>query len=253
MTSASEQSTPGPAEFGSDRVVGPVTGRRLVDAVALMDRLRSPGGCPWDAEQTHDSLVKYLVEECYELVQAIEDGDESAIREELGDVLLQVLFHARVAAETPRAQGGFDIDDVAGDLVDKLIRRHPHGFPPAAPDGTVGSVEPVASAADQQVRWDELKKAERGRGSVLDGVALGQPAIALAAKLGARAAKFGVAAPPPAGESDAERIFRIAYAAGARGDDPESALRAVARAHAATLSAAFEAALEVDTGTSDSR
>ena len=96
-----------------------------------MDRLRSPGGCPWDAEQTHDSLVRYLVEECYELVQAIEDGDEAAIREELGDVLLQVLFHARVAAETPRSDGGFDIDDVAGDLVDKLIRRHPHVF--AAP------------------------------------------------------------------------------------------------------------------------
>ena len=202
-----------------------------------MDRLRSPGGCPWDAEQTHDSLVRYLVEECYELVQAIEDGDAAAIREELGDVLLQVLFHARVAAETPRSDGGFDIDDVAGDLVDKLVRRHPHVFP--APDG--GAVEAVASAADQQVRWDELKKTERGRGAVLDGVALGQPALALAAKLGARAEKFGVAVAPPAGESDAERIFRIAYAAGARGDDPESALRAVARGHAEALSAAFAA------------
>ena len=238
MTSGSESSDPGgSAESGSDRVA--VAGRRLLDAVAVMDRLRSPGGCPWDAEQTHDSLVRYLVEECYELVQAIEDGDEVAIREELGDVLLQVLFHARVAAETPRDDGGFDIDDVAGDLVDKLVRRHPHVF-----GSTDAVLEPVASAADQQVRWDELKKTERGRGAVLDGVALGQPALALAAKLGARAAKFDVTVDPPAGESDAEQIFRIAYAAGARGDDPESALRAVARAHAARLSAAFTKAVE---------
>jgi XTP/dITP diphosphohydrolase len=210
-----------------------VAGYRLLDAVAVMDRLRSPGGCPWDAEQTHGSLLRYLVEECYELVQAIEDGDEAAIREELGDVLLQVLFHARVASETRREDGGFDIDDVAGDLVDKLIRRHPHVFPAAD-----GVAEPVASAADQQVRWDELKKAERGRGAVLDGVALGQPAAALAGKLGARAAKFGVEVPLPAGDDDAARMFRIAYAAGARGEDPESALRTVARAHAAAMNAA---------------
>ena len=237
MTSGSERSIPDPPDgaSGSDGLASSVTGRRLLDAVAVMDRLRSPGGCPWDAEQTHGSLLRYLVEECYELVQAIEDGDEAAIREELGDVLLQVLFHARVAAETPRSDGGFDIDDVAGDLVDKLIRRHPHVFPSRAG----GVVEPVASAADQQVRWDELKKAERGRGAVLDGVALGQPAIALASKLGARATKFGLSVDPPAGESDAEQIFRIAYAAGARGDDPESALRAVARAHATVLSTAF--------------
>ena len=91
-----------------------------------MDRLRSPGGCPWDAEQTHESLLPYLIEECYELYQAIEDGDGAAMREELGDVLLQVLFHARVAAEG----GGrsFDIDDVAADLVAKLVGRHPHVF-----------------------------------------------------------------------------------------------------------------------------
>ncbi|MDN5920493.1 MAG: nucleoside triphosphate pyrophosphohydrolase, partial [Pseudonocardia sp.] len=98
----------------------------LLDAVAVMDRLRSPGGCPWDAEQTHASLLRYLVEECYELHQAIEDGDRTEMREELGDVLLQVLFHSRVAAEADDAP--FDIDDVASGLVDKLVGRHPHVF-----------------------------------------------------------------------------------------------------------------------------
>ncbi|ACV80725.1 MazG family protein [Nakamurella multipartita] len=221
----------------------------LLEAVAVMDRLRSPGGCPWDVEQTHASLVRYLLEECYELVEAVESGDRAAIREELGDVLLQVLFHARIAAETPRDQGGFDIDDVAGDLVAKLVRRHPHVF---------GSAPEQWTAADQQQRWDELKKTERGKSGVLDGVAFGQPAVALAAKLGARAATFGLDVPPvtgvagpadgdsadgdPAGSAEvtavAEELFRIAYAAGARGQDPESALRAVARTHAAALAAA---------------
>ncbi|MET0967364.1 MAG: MazG family protein [Nakamurella sp.] len=210
------------------------SGQRLLDAVAVMDRLRSPGGCPWDAEQTHNSLLRYLIEECYELVAAIELGDSAAIREELGDVLLQVLFHARIAQETPVADGGFDIDDVAGELVDKLVRRHPHVFDPTA--------AAVGNASDQQLRWDELKKTENGRSGVLDGVAFGQPSTALAAKLGSRAAKFGIDLPPPAGETPAEAIFRIAYAAGARGEDPESALRAVALAHAAALAGAQTAA-----------
>jgi len=211
----------------------PVTGRRLLDAVAVMDRLRSPGGCPWDAEQSSASLLRYLVEECYELVEAIELGAPGAIREELGDVLLQVLFHARISAETPIADGGFDIDDVAADLVDKLVRRHPHVFDTEA--------EPVWSASDQQHRWDELKMTEQGRSGVLDGVAFGQPATALAAKLGSRAAKFGVQVEPPSGASPAEALFRIAYAAGARGEDPESALRAVAMAHADALATADRA------------
>jgi XTP/dITP diphosphohydrolase len=208
-------------------------GAHLLDAVAVMNRLRSPGGCPWDAEQTHASLLRYLIEECYELVGAIEAGDAVAIREELGDVLLQVLFHARIAAETPAAAGGFDIDDVAGDLVDKLVRRHPHVFDAAA--------APVSTAADQQRRWDELKKTEQGRSGVLDGVAFGQPAAALSAKLGSRAAKFDLRVEPLSGDSPAQALFRIAYAAGARGEDPESALRAVAIAHAHALSAAERA------------
>ncbi len=99
-----------------------------------MDRLRSPGGCPWDAEQTHDSLAPYLVEEVYETIDAIESGDMAHLAEELGDVLLQVVFHSRVAAE---AADGFDIDDVAGHLVEKLVRRHPHVFA----DGDASSPE----------------------------------------------------------------------------------------------------------------
>ncbi len=205
-------------------------GRHLLDAAAVMDRLRSPGGCPWDADQTHESLVRYLIEECYELVAAIERSDPSAMREELGDVLLQVLFHARIAAERSAENGGFDIDDVADDLVEKLVRRHPHVFDP--------DHAPVHTASDQQERWDELKKTETGRSGALDGVAFGQPASALAAKLGSRAKKFGIDIDPPAGETAAEAMFRIAYAAGARGDDPESALRAVALAHADAMAAA---------------
>jgi XTP/dITP diphosphohydrolase len=204
-------------------------GSALLRAVEVMDRLRSAGGCPWDAEQTHDSLRRYLVEECYELLEAIEQNDDQAIREELGDVLLQVLFHARIAAERTPADGGFDIDDVAAGLVDKLIRRHPHVF---------GNADAIDSAADQQVRWDALKRQERGRSSVLAGVALGQPAVALAAKIGARAAKAGVEVQLPAGDSVGEQLFRLAFAAGARGEDPELELRAVAKAVAGRLDAA---------------
>lgn len=224
--------SPRPAPLQDTSPAGPAApGDRLLEAVAVMDTLRSPGGCPWDAAQTHRSLLRYLVEECYELVQAIEDDDSAAMREELGDVLLQVLFHARVAAETPQDQGGFTIDDVAGDLVDKLVRRHPQVF---AGDASPESA-PV-TAQDQQSRWDEVKKTERagknGRAHALDGVALGQPAAALAGKLGSRAVKFGDSTPLPDGDSPAEQLFRIAYAAGAAGIDPETALREVARAHA---------------------
>lgn len=198
-----------------------------------MDRLRSPGGCPWDAEQTPTTLLRYLVEECYELVDAIERGDAGAVREELGDVLLQVLFHARIAAETPREQGGFDIDDVAGDLVAKLVRRHPHVF--ADPDRAGAESARLRTAADQQRRWDELKRAEPGRSGPLDGVPLGQPAAALAGKIGARAARHGLPLDLPTGDSVGERLYRIAASAGAAGDDPESELRAIARRQAARL------------------
>lgn len=222
-------------------------GGLLLEAVAVMDRLRSPGGCPWDAEQTHVSLLRYLIEECYELVDAVERGDRPGIREELGDVLLQVLFHARIAAETPADRGGFDIDDVAGDLVDKLLRRHPHVFGTAtattsATDATAGPDDapsdvttPTLAAADQQDRWDQLKKFEQGRSGALAGVPLGQPSAALAGKLGQRAERFGLRVELPAGDSVGEQLFRIAFQAGARGEDPESAMREVARAHAQAL------------------
>jgi len=124
-------------------------GTALLRLVEVMDTLRV--NCPWDARQTHRSLAPYLLEECYEALEALEGGDESALRDELGDVLLQVVFHARVAAE--RTDGtGFDIDDVAAGIVEKLIRRHPHVF---------GDVQ-VSGPEDVKRNWDAIKAAERG-------------------------------------------------------------------------------------------
>ncbi len=217
-----------------DRVVAAPrrAGDALLDAVAVMDRLRSPGGCPWDAEQTHESLLQYLVEECYELYQALEDGDRPAVREELGDVLLQVLFHARVAAEHPTDP--FDVDDVAGELVAKLVGRHPHVF--------AGS-EVVDTAERQEHRWEELKRAEKQRGSSVDGVPLGQPAVALAAKLTSRTARAGLPADLlPTGSGVGERLFALAAAAKLAGIDPEAELRGAARRFADTVRAAEKAA-----------
>ncbi|HEX6403186.1 MAG TPA: MazG family protein [Pseudonocardiaceae bacterium] len=233
-------------------------GAALLDAAAVMDRLRSPGGCPWDAEQTHRSLMPYLIEEAYELYQALEDNDLEAVREELGDVLLQVLFHARVAQEQ---SGGFDIDAVAADLVAKLVTRHPHVF--------AGS-EQVHTAAEQEIRWEQLKRTEKRRESSLDGVALAQPAVALAAKLVSRAAKAGLprdlllgaavlpgadppGADPPgadlpgAGPSGADgdtgaSLFALSAAAKLTGEDPEAALRCVARRFADEVRAAERSA-----------
>jgi XTP/dITP diphosphohydrolase len=184
-----------------------------------MDRLRSPGGCPWDAEQTHDSLVKYLVEEAYELVEAIEEDDWAMLREELGDVLLQVFFHARIAQE--HATDPFSIDDVVGDLVQKLMYRHPHVF---------GEVD-AATPEQVQANWDELKAAEKQRDSVVDGVPLGQPALALAAKLRSRATKGGVVAALPGSQEIGPRLLRLAAEAQDSGVDPEAALRDAARAY----------------------
>jgi XTP/dITP diphosphohydrolase len=208
-------------------------GAALLDAVAVMDRLRSPGGCPWDAEQTHRSLMPYLIEETYELYEALEDSDTEALREELGDVLLQVLFHARVAQEPP---GGFDIDAVATGLVAKLVARHPHVF--------AGS-EQVHTVSEQEIRWDELKRTEKRRQSSVDGVALGQPAVALAAKLVSRATKAalpvdlfpGAELTGPVGDIGTSLFARCA-AAKLAGEDPEAALRCVARRFADDVRAA---------------
>lgn len=193
-------------------------GARLLDLVAVMDRLRSPGGCPWDAEQTHESLVKYLVEESFELVEAIEEGDREMLREELGDVLLQVLFHSRVAEEHPEEP--FSIDDVAGGIVDKLTYRHPHVF---------GSVD-ASTAAQVEANWDELKAAEKQRDSAVDGVPLAQPALALAAKLHSRASKAGLTVPVSQGEGGVgDELLALAIRAQQQGLDPEAELRAAAR------------------------
>jgi len=214
------------------RVIAQPPGAALVEAAAVMDRLRSPGGCPWDAEQTHDSLRQYLVEETYELLEALEDGDRAAMREELGDVLLQVLFHARVAAEDPADP--FDVDAVASALVDKLVGRHPHVF---------GEGEHVHTAAHQQVRWEELKQAEKRRESSVDGVALGQPAVALAGKLGQRTGRAGLPEDLfPQEDTVAAALFRMAAVARREGVDPEGELRAVARRFAADVRAAERAA-----------
>jgi XTP/dITP diphosphohydrolase len=185
-------------------------GQRLLDVVAVMDRLRSPGGCPWDAQQTHASLMPYLLEEAYETYDALERGDLEHLREELGDLLLQIVFHARISSET-----GWDIDDVAGDLVDKLVRRHPHVFAGAPADDLEGS-------------WEALKAAEKGRVSVTEGVPLGQPALSLAAKLQRRAARVG--APVPTGDGSlGGRLWDLVAECAEQGVDPEVALREVAR------------------------
>ncbi|WP_028050868.1 MazG family protein [Cellulomonas sp. URHD0024] len=201
----------------------------LRDLVRVMDRLRSPGGCPWDADQTHESLVPYALEETYELVEAIETGDRAGLREELGDVLLQVVFHARIAAEDP--DDPFDVDDVAADLVAKLVRRHPHVYGPA-------EVAAKKKGADLHVQWDTLKNAEKARESALDGVPLALGALARAQKIAGRAARAGltVDSVPPADDLGG-RLLALVLEAHAAGVDAEGALRTSAAAWEASLRA----------------
>ncbi|MFD8701288.1 MazG family protein [Kitasatospora sp. NPDC059648] len=211
-------------------------GARLLDLVSVMDRLRSPGGCPWDAEQTHESLVKYLVEEAYELVEAIEEGDRATLREELGDVLLQVFFHSRIAEEHPTEP--FTVDDVAGDIVDKLVYRHPHVFGDAEAGG----------AAEVEANWEQLKAAEKAdRESVLDGVPAGLPALAYAAKLVSRVRRAGFTEVPdepyelPAeltAESAGRLLLAVAQRAHDAGVDVDAALRSAARGYRDAVRAA---------------
>lgn len=201
-------------------------GAALLDAAAVMHRLRSPGGCPWDAEQDHLSLRQYLLEETFELLEAIEDGDRAAMREELGDVLLQVLFHARVAAEDP--DDPFDVDAVAAELVAKLVGRHPHVFE--------GHDPAVHDATSQQHRWEELKQVEKRRESSVDGVALGQPAVALAAKLVQRTKRAGFPVDLlPEGDDTGTTLFAVTALAKLAGEDPETELRQVCRRFAANV------------------
>jgi XTP/dITP diphosphohydrolase len=211
-------------------------GAHLLDVVWVMDTLRV--SCPWDREQTHASLVPYLLEEAYEAIETVEAGDLASLREELGDVLLQVLFHARIAAERSADDGGFTVDDVADTLAAKLTRRHPHVF---------GSVS-VSSAADVTANWEEIKKAERserrvasdsGSPSVLDGVAFGQPALSLAAQLQRRAEQAGFPALLDGADEEAlpceqfgAELMLVVARARAAGIDLEMELRAAARRYA---------------------
>jgi XTP/dITP diphosphohydrolase len=191
-------------------------GARLLDAVAVMDRLVSPGGDPWKRSQTHQTLAQYLIEEAYEAYDAIAAGDLGALREELGDVLLQVVLHARFAEELPSDER-WNVDDVAGGLVDKMVRRNPHVFAGESVDGIDEIIE----------NWERIKKAEKARGSALDGVALSQPALALAAKIIQRAQRAGVAVPLPEAAADlGGRLLSIVADAQAAGLDAEAALRA---------------------------
>jgi XTP/dITP diphosphohydrolase len=193
----------------------------------VMDRLRSPGGCPWDAEQSHASLVPYLLEETYEAVEALEQGERGLVREELGDVLLQVVFHARVAQEHP--QDPFDVDDVAAGLVAKLVGRHPHVF--AADAGAA----PARTAEDVERDWERLKAVEKGRSGALDGVPLALPALARAAKVLGRIDRAGLtgadraAVLAPVGEPVADAALALVATARSDGVDPEGALRAALR------------------------
>ena len=157
----------------------------LIRLVEVMDRLRSPGGCPWDAEQTHESLLKYQLEESYEYIEAVEKGDRADMREELGDLLLQVYFHSRIAQEDSNEP--FNIDDVAKGVADKLISRHPHVF---------GDTK-VSSSQEVHANWERIKNEEKGRTEFDEGVPLNQPAVSLAAKLILRAEKNGLKSPEP--------------------------------------------------------
>lgn len=183
-----------------------VSGQGILELVAVMDRLRSPGGCPWDARQTHASLVEYLIEEAYETVEAIEDADRDALREELGDLLLQVVFHARIASEDPHDP--WTIDDVAEGIVEKLIARHPHVFG-----------EATAETAEQvEASWHALKAKEKGRASVTDGIPSALPALVHAGKVISRSAALGDRLPPLPAADDAHAIVGRLSDEGAYGD-----------------------------------
>lgn len=205
-------------------------GERFLDLVAVMDQLRSPGGCPWDARQTHASLVEYLVEETYELVEAIDASDNAGVREELGDLLLQVVFHARIAQEN--LDEPWDIDAVCEGIINKLVSRHPHVF--------AGTDEATADAVE--VNWHALKAKEKGRNSVTEGIPAQLPALLLAGKVISRSAALAGQLPPLENEqatalvaelSDEQQLgdhlLALVSLARARGWDAEGALRGAVR------------------------
>lgn len=195
----------------------------LTRLAEVMNKLRSPGGCPWDAEQTHESLLKYLLEESYEFVESVESGNRADMREELGDILLQVYFHSRIAEE--HGDEPFTVDDVAKGVADKLISRHPHVF----------SDVKVDSTGDVLENWERIKREEKGRTSAHDGVPTGQPALSLATKLIYRAQKNQLSTPSlphreiaPTEEAFGRELLALISWAVEHGIDPEVALRKAA-------------------------
>jgi XTP/dITP diphosphohydrolase len=197
-----------------------VPGARLLDLVTVMDTLRSAGGCPWDAEQTHVSLLPYLLEETHEVIEAIENGDRDHLVEELGDLLLQVLFHARIGEEDPDRR--FDVDEIAAGVVGKLVRRHPHVF--AAPD-------PEKTPSQVVATWEELKVEEKGRQGPFEGIPASLPALARAQKMLDRLQHAAVDLPAAVGiAAGDDEIAGLLLAAVLRaretGADAESVLRA---------------------------
>ena len=194
----------------------------LIRLREVMDKLRSPGGCPWDAEQDHTSLLKYLLEESYEFIESVENNDRDAMQEELGDLLLQVYFHSRMAEEDSKQP--FNIEDVAKSVADKLIRRHPHVF----------AGEVVDSSADVLENWEKQKAAEKGRTSAIDGVPLAQPALPLATKVLYRLKKLNYdlsVSEPVKLKDDVDQdqfgqiLLGLITQAVDKGLDPEAALR----------------------------
>jgi tetrapyrrole methylase family protein / MazG family protein len=221
------------ANVASGPVASDDEGERLLELVRVMARLRAPGGCPWDRDQTHRSLARHLLEEAHEVLDAIDAGDPDRLRDELGDVLLQVVFHAEIASE----EGAFDVDDVAAGIVDKLIRRHPHVFGETS----------VSGPDEVLVNWERIKAQETGEREIEDDIPATLPALARASKVLRRAAGWGFdwrtdegamrklreevaelaeAATPDEAERELGDVLFAAVAVARRlGVDPEGALR----------------------------
>ena len=215
---------------------------RLLDLLAIMERLRGVDGCPWDRVQTFASIAPYTVEESYEVADAIERGDMAHLKDELGDLLFQVVFHARIAEEG----GHFDFDAVAAAICDKLVRRHPHVFG----DGPANGGDGPATAAVQSVAWEELKARERAAEatSALDGVPLALPALMRAFKLSRRAARVGFDFERPQETADkvAEELAEVREAVAAAGESDAAATRKVFEEVGDLLFAAANLARKLD-------